>query len=93
MIVEQSLPQGLNIEQLNAMSKRKEKYRLKTAAFLEWQHKLNRNDTLPRGRFFRNKRPGPPVLAIDEAHRYYSGNSFPQIHETLTLRRYRSKAK
>jgi len=52
----------------------KEKYEaavrkhLKAAAFIDWQHRLNRGDKLPRGKFFRGKKAGRPILITDEAH-------------------------
>lgn len=42
------------------------------AIFLDWQHKLHRNDQLPRGCFFKGKKAGKPVVIIDECHRYFS---------------------
>ena len=45
---------------------RYETYRRKTAAFEEWRQKLNRCDRLPRGRFFRGKRPGRKLVVVDE---------------------------
>ncbi|HEP8970168.1 TPA: hypothetical protein VDU83_002505 [Pseudomonas aeruginosa] len=41
-------------------------YRRKTAAFEEWRQKLNRGDRLPRGRFFKGKRPGRQLVVMDE---------------------------
>lgn len=40
----------------------------KNAAFDEWRIKLDANDTLPQGKFFKGKKPGNPVMIIDEAH-------------------------
>ncbi|MBS0044184.1 hypothetical protein KFE26_18025 [Shewanella sp. M16] len=36
------------------------------AAFKEWQGKLNRNDQLPRGQFFKGKKAGKPHMLLDE---------------------------
>jgi len=44
------------------------KAHLRTAAFREWQHRLNRGDKLPRGKFFKGKRAGKPFMMMDEAH-------------------------
>lgn len=43
-----------------------EEYRRKTAAFEEWRQKLNRGDRLPRGRFFKGKKPGRRLVVLDE---------------------------
>nr|WP_011922924.1 hypothetical protein [Pseudomonas fluorescens]CAM96147.1 hypothetical protein pQBR0115 [Pseudomonas fluorescens SBW25] len=40
--------------------------RRKTAAFEEWRLKLNLSDRLPRGRFFKGKRPGRKLVVMDE---------------------------
>lgn len=49
------------------------KAHLRTAAFREWQHRLNRGDKLPRGKFFKGKRAGKPFMMMDEAH-FLSGS-------------------
>jgi hypothetical protein len=46
----------------------------KNAAFREWQHKLNRGDKLPRGTFFKGKKPGKPFIIKDEAWLFLNGN-------------------
>jgi len=38
----------------------------KNAAFRDWQYKLNRRDSLPRGKFFKNKKAGRPYFIRDE---------------------------
>lgn len=38
------------------------------AAEKEWMHKLKAGECLPRGKFFRNKKPGKPLIIIDEFH-------------------------
>lgn len=45
---------------------RYEAYRRKTAAFEEWLQKLKRDDRLPRGRFFKGKKPGRKLVVMDE---------------------------
>lgn len=35
-------------------------------AFKEWQYRLKRGERLPRGRFFRGKKPGRPAVFVDE---------------------------
>lgn len=53
--------------------------RIKThAAFKEWQHKLKRNERLPRGRYFRNKKPGKPSILLDEFHSMWHQTSAKQ---------------
>ncbi|WGO96417.1 hypothetical protein QCD61_28380 (plasmid) [Pseudomonas viciae] len=49
-----------------------EAYRRKTAAFEEWREKLNKGDRLPRGRFFKGKRPGRKLVVIDEFWQAFS---------------------
>lgn len=39
---------------------------LKAAAFTDWQNRLKRGDKLPRGKFFRGKKAGRPLVAVDE---------------------------
>lgn len=43
---------------------------LKEEAFREWQYRLTRGDRLPRGKYFRNKAAGRPLIIIDEAWRF-----------------------
>lgn len=43
-----------------------EAWRKKTAAFEEWRQSLNRGDRLPRGRFFKGKKPGGNLIVLDE---------------------------
>lgn len=67
-------------QQLSPLLKEVEKKKvahLKTAAFREWQHKQHPNDKLPRGPFFRNKKPGKPLLIMDEFHMYLAETQFP----------------
>lgn len=40
--------------------------RKKTAAFEEWRRKLNKGSRLPRGKFFRGKKPGLHLVILDE---------------------------
>lgn len=47
-----------------AQFRRHEEYRRKTAAFEEWRQKLNKHDRLPRGRFFKGKKPGGRKLGM-----------------------------
>jgi len=44
------------------------KHKGKNAAFKDWIYKLNRGDTLPRGKFFQGKSAGKPLLIMDESH-------------------------
>lgn len=41
-------------------------YLRKNAAFEEWRKKLDPSDRLPRGKFFRGKKPERKILAGDE---------------------------
>lgn len=43
----------------------------KDAAFKTWLSRLNRKDTLPRGRFFKGKRVSG-LLILDEGRHYYT---------------------
>lgn len=42
------------------------------AAEKEWLHKLKAGDRLPRGKFFRNKKAGKPLVIMDEFHQFFS---------------------
>lgn len=46
---------------------------LRTAAFVEWQYQLNKNEKLPRGKFFAGKLAGRPVVIMDEAWTFIGG--------------------
>ncbi len=50
-------------------------YRCKNAAYKDWLHKLNRGDQLPRGKFFKGKKAGKPIILMDEAHLFLGGSS------------------
>lgn len=47
-------------------------YHRKTAAFEEWRQKLSRGDRLPRGKFFKGKRPGRKLFVMDELGQVFS---------------------
>ncbi|EGQ9696261.1 hypothetical protein [Vibrio diabolicus] len=47
-------------------------YRGKNAAYKDWLYKLSRNDQLPRGRFFKGKKAGKPIVLIDECWQFLS---------------------
>lgn len=49
-----------------------EAYRRKTAAFEEWRQKLNRGDRLPRGRYFKGKKPARNLVVLDEFWQAFS---------------------
>ncbi|MHC6758126.1 hypothetical protein [Yersinia ruckeri] len=40
-------------------------------AFIDWQHRLSRNDKLPRGKYFKGKLGGEPLFVIDELHHIF----------------------
>lgn len=61
--VTQSIPDMPNLERGVA-------YLRKTAAFKEWQEKLNAGDRLPRGKFFKGKKAGRPLVILDEFAAY-----------------------
>lgn len=42
------------------------------AAYKDWLYRLKPGERLPRGRYFRNKKPGPPIMMMDEFHCYAS---------------------
>lgn len=50
----------------------------KHAAFEDWQHRLKRGERLPRGRWFRNKRPGRPLVMMDEVHTLWQIDTAPR---------------
>lgn len=56
------------------------KHAIKMSAFKDWQYKLNRNDTLPRGKFFAGKVAGKPIVIMDELSTYFS----PAMESNLT---------
>lgn len=39
-------------------------------AYKEWLYRLKSGERLPRGRYFRNKKPGRPIMMMDEFHYY-----------------------
>lgn len=41
------------------------------AAEKEWIGKLKHGDRLPRGKFFRNKKAGKPLVIVDEFHNFH----------------------
>lgn len=41
-------------------------------AFDDWLHQLSRKDRVPRGRYFRGKRPGKPLIIVDEFWQQFS---------------------
>ncbi|HFD6165601.1 TPA: hypothetical protein ACF5HI_004135 [Salmonella enterica] len=41
-------------------------------AFRDWLHKLNRNEKLPRGKYFRGKVGGKPMVIIDEFWSFFN---------------------
>lgn len=44
----------------------------KETAYKEWQQRLKRGDTLPRGKYFKGKAAGRQILIIDEAWKLLS---------------------
>jgi len=46
--------------------------RRRRPAFDDWLHQLSHNDRLPRGRYFRGKRPGRPLIIVDEFWQSFS---------------------
>ena len=39
----------------------------KEAPFKQWQHQLRRGYQLPRGKYFKGKKAGRPIMIMDEA--------------------------
>lgn len=82
MKVEMKVVQSLlktEFDKIKKQAEREKIQRLKTAAFRDWQYSLHRNDQLPRGRFFKGKTAGKPIMIMDEAHMYVKQpiNPFP----------------
>ncbi|MEZ9359036.1 hypothetical protein AB4175_04015 [Vibrio cyclitrophicus] len=77
MLHTQTSPTAAQLKHIIAKTEQDKAYRLKTAAFKEWQHKLHPNDQLPRGAFFKNKRAGKPIVIMDEFHRYFERPAHP----------------
>lgn len=55
--------------------KNRPEYPRQGALIKDWLHKLNRNDKLPRGKFFKGKKAGKPIILMDEAHLFLGGSS------------------
>ncbi|HDS6520147.1 TPA: hypothetical protein QHW61_005215 [Klebsiella oxytoca] len=45
-------------------------------AFKDWQHSLKKGERLPRGRYFKGKKPGKPVVMFDEFHTLFDHTAF-----------------
>lgn len=46
--------------------------RRRRPAFDDWLHQLSRKDSVPSGRYFRGKRPGKPLIIVDELWQQFS---------------------
>ncbi|MDE8559268.1 hypothetical protein [Pantoea vagans] len=46
--------------------------RRRRPAFDNWLHQLSLKDRVPRGRYFRGKRPGKPLIIVDEFWQQFS---------------------
>lgn len=58
--------------------------RIKTyPAFDYWLHRLKSGERLPRGRYFRNKKPGLPFFSIDEFHTLGGVDTFARSLQNL----------
>ncbi|EAN3270113.1 hypothetical protein EA537_23605 [Salmonella enterica] len=55
----------------------------KYPAFDDWLHRLKPGERLPRGRYFRNKKPGLPFFIIDEFHTHHSVDTFTRPLQNL----------
>lgn len=55
-------------------------YRKRTAAFQDWLNKLRPGETLPRGKFFKCKKPGEPIIIMDEFHSFFSSPMESLMH-------------
>ncbi len=76
------ITQSMHKEKMKALLAKAEhakKQKLKVAAFEDWQHKLNKNETLPRGKFFKGKVAGKPIFIMDELSTYFS----PEMESNL----------
>lgn len=49
-------------------------------AFQDWLYRLNRKDKLPRGKYFKGKVGGKPIVMIDEFWSACSPNMVQNIH-------------
>ncbi|MDL0603677.1 hypothetical protein O3K13_06690 [Yersinia pestis] len=49
-------------------------------AFRDWLHKLNRSDKLPRGKYFKGKMGGKPIVIIDEFWSVSNYSGMQSIH-------------
>lgn len=64
--VSQEAMQEFDFQARIAKAERIKAHSRKTAAFREWQHKLKRGDTLPRGKFFKGKKASGLCGFVDE---------------------------
>lgn len=51
-------------------------------AFRDWLHKLNRNEKLPRGKYFKGKVGGKPIVILDEFWSFFNTQYSTSIHST-----------
>ncbi|MCR9918259.1 hypothetical protein NB550_12215 [Vibrio parahaemolyticus] len=70
MVIQQTIP--ANLEEVKDSAEKRQHRRRKNFAFKSWQHRLKRGDTLPQGKFFRNKIAGAPIMILDECGFYFN---------------------
>lgn len=46
--------------------------RRRRPTFDDWLHQLSRKDSVPRGQYFHGKRPGNPLIIVDELWQHFS---------------------
>lgn len=63
-------------QELTAADRERLRYIKKTFAFEEWRQRLNPNDQLPRGRFFKGKKAGPTIFLMDEFWQTNAANPY-----------------
>lgn len=71
--------QDFDLEARIAKAERVKAHSRKTAAFREWQLRLKRGDTLPRGKYFKGKSAGGFCFYFDECGYYFN----PDMNDIL----------
>lgn len=71
-LLQQAREYGVNLHEYSQSADMfKGRYRRRCPAFEDWIRQLSSGDKLPRGSYFRGKKPGKPLYIVDEFwHRF-----------------------